>query len=254
MHTLCEAAIVVLSGVLLGWADGDVVSAHSADDAWDPGQGLKPGGSDFRGVQRPVYSLGHEDSGEGGTDLGDDFVAGGDAECEAVEDLAEGHRSGEAAHTDGDALLHGYGSTQRSLLGDGGAELITEHVERGTRHAEGRPELGVRARQTVEAVPPLSAPLPHAQPESAKSYHCFAPGNGLVHGFGSSQGCVLLGDGRAKLMAERTERGARHLESLLELDVRARRAAEVAPPLRAELPHPHPCSRLCVPAAVGRRD
>ncbi|KAF6988592.1 hypothetical protein CFC21_006101 [Triticum aestivum] len=159
---LREAAVVVLGDVVLGWADGDVVGVHGADDAGNPGHGLEPGGGGF---QRPADGLGQEDGGEGGADLEDDVVAGGDAEAEAAGDLAEGLPGGEAPEADRDALVHGYGSAQRGvLLGDGGAELVAERVEGGARHAEGLAELGVRARRAAEAVPPLRAPLPHPHP------------------------------------------------------------------------------------------
>jgi len=98
-------------------------------------------------------------------DLEHDAVAGGDAEAEAAGDLAEGLRRGEAPEADGHALAHGDGGPQRGvLLGDGADQRVAERAERGARHAEGAPELGVRARRRVQVVPPLGAPLADPHP------------------------------------------------------------------------------------------
>jgi hypothetical protein len=109
---------------------------------------------------------GHEHGGEGAADLEHDAVACGDAEAEAAGNLAEGLRRGETPDAGGHAPARGDSGAQGGvLLGDGAFQRVAEHAERGAGHAEGAPELGVRARGRVQAVPPLGAPLPH--PHSA---------------------------------------------------------------------------------------
>jgi hypothetical protein len=160
------AAVQVGGDGDLGGDDGDVRGVHGAHHPRDTRGGLEArlvGGGG--GVVGPVEEARHEEVADGGADLEDELVAGGDAEAEALGDDAEWLPRGEAPDADGDALADGDGGAEGGvLLGDGGGERVAEEVEGGAGHAEGAAEVGLRVVGAAAQLPPRARPVLHPQP------------------------------------------------------------------------------------------
>ncbi|CAL5096580.1 unnamed protein product [Urochloa decumbens] len=157
------AAVEVGGDRDLGRDDGDVGGVDDADDARDPRFRLEPGLERVGGgCVGPAEEARHEEVPDGGADLEDELVAGGDAEAEALGDEAERLPRGEAPDADGDPLADGDGGAERGvLLGDGGAQRVAEHGEGGAAHPEGGAEVGLRVVGAAALLPPRARPVLH---------------------------------------------------------------------------------------------
>jgi hypothetical protein len=160
------AAIEVGGDRDLGRDDGDVGGVDGADDAGDPRVGLEAGLEAVHGGGvGPAEEARHEEVADGGADLEDELVAGGDAEAESLGDEAERLPRGEAPDADGDPLADGDGGAERGvLLGDGSAQRVAEHGEGGAAHAEGGAEVGLRVVCAAALLPPCARPVLDPQP------------------------------------------------------------------------------------------
>uniref|UniRef100_A0A8I6XAS2 Uncharacterized protein n=1 Tax=Hordeum vulgare subsp. vulgare TaxID=112509 RepID=A0A8I6XAS2_HORVV len=153
-------AVEVGGDVHLGRDDGDVGGVHGAHHVGHARPGLEAGldgGGGGGAAVRPAEEARHEDGADGGADLEDELVAGGDADAEALGDEPERLPRGEAPDADGHALADGDGGAERRvLLGDGGAERVADHAERGAAHPELPQELRLRVPRAAPQLPPLA--------------------------------------------------------------------------------------------------
>jgi len=169
-----------------------VGGVDGADDAGDPRVGLEAGLEAVGGGGvGPAEEARHEEVADGGADLEDELVAGGDAEAEALGDEAERLPRGEAPDADGDPLADGDGGAERGvLLGDGGAQRVAEHGEGGAAHAEGGAEVGLRVVGAAALLPPGARPV--LDPQPALLVRALAAGRRGRRGRPSSSGDLLF--------------------------------------------------------------
>ena len=103
-----------------------------------------------------MEELGHQNGFYGGADLQHELVTRGDSQAEAFGNLAEGVAGGEAPNAHRHALPHRDRLAEhRVFLGDGGVQMLADHVEGGLAHAEVAPEFLFREVRLVAALPPV---------------------------------------------------------------------------------------------------
>ncbi|GER37128.1 cadherin-8 [Striga asiatica] len=195
------ALVEVCGHVGLGGDDRDVGGVHGPAHAGDPAGEALEGAVDVGGggVVRPPEEFGHEDGADGGADLEDELVASGDAEAEALGDLAEGLAGGQTPDADGDALPDGDGLPEHGVfLGDHGLELVADQVECGPAHPEIPSEMVLRVIGAVHLLPPRLRPALHPEPPLGAGAAAAVVGRRIGLGAGALGAAGGLVGGRRK--------------------------------------------------------
>ena len=103
-----------------------------------------------------MEELGHQNAFDGGADLQNQLVTRGDSQAEALRNFAEGVAGGEAPNAHRHALPNRDGFSEHGvLLGDGGVQVLADHVEGGLAHAEVEPEFLFGEVRAVAPLPPV---------------------------------------------------------------------------------------------------